>query len=669
MFPHTQSGEPVHVLCYLCRNLDLDPLLSRTPSHRKLVPLVFVGYPPSPTCALCRLFAFYCANDGMGSGTLTSASWIYTTRPDWQDPGHGLDSRLLGIVPETAGYSHHEWAFHRALFRMRGYLGEPVTGPSSWAQGPIGPRSLQPGAIDYSLLRAWLGFCQQKHRNKPDCQPLKVDSTWCFRLIDCKTRLVVETSSLGTVCPPFLALSYVWGGAMQSRHLDYSKPLGDLPLSIEDGITVTQKLGFRYLWVDQYCIRQHDEGDKHFQIRLMAEIYGSAQATIVAAAGSDPTYGLPGVSTTQRSPQPYVKLRGRTLTWTYGSTRDDISNSVWSTRGWTYQEGVLSSRRLVFTDKQVYFQCGLSSFSEAFNIPFERAGWASHDNMFPRFRTAPYSLEIGDRIYEYTQRKLGNENDILNAFQGIQGQLAKHKPPIHNIWGIPVLCKPREWSPSPKGFLAGLCWSLEKSNGRRHGFPSWSWAGWKGPAMLHPENDVVHPLMEPDIYVAFESPDGHRTEWPEVGLSHGTGGRGDQGHLRVLILECLSFLFENQIFESRDLKNLGLETTNIYMEDLSANTDGLGVSADPPGLIHSLHNNPNWTSQDFNQCPLVGVPITLQTVWQESPRFFVLVLQNKAGSELHERIGHFEWSDPRQLFDFGTFMRTVTTKRRVFRII
>ncbi|KAK4675212.1 hypothetical protein QC764_500240 [Podospora pseudoanserina] len=663
-------------LCRRCQKLDLSPLFSQAPSHGEVVPLVFVGQYVSLACALCRLFEIYCAGDGMGSGTLISASWRYASNYGWKEPDDGFDFRILGILPEVSSYSRDEAAFHRALFRLRGYIGEPVTSPPSWTDGTIGPRSLDPRAIDYPLLRAWLNYCNQKHCRKTDCQPLKVDNQWHFRLIDCKTRLVVEAASLGTRCPPFLALSYVWGKAIQPRQLDYTQPLQDLPLTIEDSLTVTDKLGFRYLWVDQYCIRQHDEGDKHSQIRLMAEIYGSAQATIVAAAGSDPTYGLPGVSKTQRSAQPHVKLRSGYLTWSYGSTKDDISSSAWSTRGWTYQEGVLSSRRLVFTDKQVYFQCGLSSFSEALNIPFDRVGSASNDDMFPRFRTAPYSLEIGDRIYEYTHRKLGNEDDILNAFQGILGQFFKHKPPIHNIWGIPVLCSPKNWIRSPKGFLAGLCWSLgEPPDGeppaRRHGFPSWSWAGWKGVAILHPHNDAVRPdsLVENDIYVAFESLDRTRTEWSELGPSLQTGARSDQSQLRVLALDCHAFLFENQVFDVIWLKMMGIENTGIDIGDLSSDTDRVVVSADPPGLIYSLDKAMRWTDHEFRQQLLVGIPIKLQTTWEEMPRFFVLVMQQKADSDLYERVGHFEWSDPRKLFDFETFSRSVATRRMVLRIV
>ncbi|KAI8625825.1 hypothetical protein F5Y19DRAFT_448910 [Xylariaceae sp. FL1651] len=35
-------------------------------------------------------------------------------------------------------------------------------------------------------------------------------------------------------------------------------------------------------------------------------------------------------------------------------------------------------------------------------------------------------------------------------------------------------------APSLEGFTNGLCWYLDRPAARRSGFPSWSWAGWKG---------------------------------------------------------------------------------------------------------------------------------------------------------------------------------------------
>ena len=44
------------------------------------------------------------------------------------------------------------------------------------------------------------------------------------------------------------------------------------------------------------CINQQDQQHKDDQINQMSIIYSAAQLTIVAAAGHDPTRGLPGIA-------------------------------------------------------------------------------------------------------------------------------------------------------------------------------------------------------------------------------------------------------------------------------------------------------------------------------------------------------------------------------------
>src|SRR5271155_5299213 len=72
--------------------------------------------------------------------------------------------------------------------------------------------------------------------------------------------------------------------------------------------------------------------------------YKNAEITMIAAAGKDPRYGLPGVGRRHRASQPCAKIGEHFLV----SALDDLSyciqDSPWRSRGWTYQEGVLSRR-------------------------------------------------------------------------------------------------------------------------------------------------------------------------------------------------------------------------------------------------------------------------------------------------------------------------------------
>ena len=102
-------------------------------------------------------------------------------------------------------------------------------------------------------------------------------------------------------------------------------------------MSVVIELGFRYIWVDRYCIPQNDKKAKDRLIRYMGHIYKNSVLTLIAAAGDDPNYGLPGVHPRlQQRPNPVAVEN-----WEYRCFSDDtrrpIAESKWNTRGWTYQ--------------------------------------------------------------------------------------------------------------------------------------------------------------------------------------------------------------------------------------------------------------------------------------------------------------------------------------------
>jgi hypothetical protein len=70
-------------------------------------------------------------------------------------------------------------------------------------------------------------------------------------MLDCQTHQIKPAPENCS----YLTLSYVWGG--ENALADAT----DLPRTIADAVYVTMKLGYRYLWVDKYCIDQRDVQD------------------------------------------------------------------------------------------------------------------------------------------------------------------------------------------------------------------------------------------------------------------------------------------------------------------------------------------------------------------------------------------------------------------------
>jgi len=118
-----------------------------------------------------------------------------------------------------------------------------------------------------------------------------------MKLVDCETGSLVPAKN-----NQYVALSYLWGA--YSGTVEYSESLPkDLPATIQDSITGTCQLGFRYLWIDRYCINQNSQEELSAQLRKMDLIYQNTQVTIITVGGKDLTYGLPGVSKRHRTKQ------------------------------------------------------------------------------------------------------------------------------------------------------------------------------------------------------------------------------------------------------------------------------------------------------------------------------------------------------------------------------
>lgn len=338
----------------------------------------------------------------------------------------------------------------------------------------LSSRTLDAGSIDWRVVQQWLQICNEDHT----CTTSQSGSKWLtgFKVIDVRTRKIVPAP----VGCQYVALSYVWGKAAESELTD-SFSLPELAaLTIEDAMTCTRALDIDYLWVDRYCIDQNAADTKHAMIQNMDKIYADATLTIIDAAGSCASSGLAGVSETERDIPEWIILYGQGL-----SVVPDVTGAVrtseWNSRGWTYQEGLLSNRRLIFTRSQVYFQCLQMHCCEALAaefpvLRFKHEGLASSLSFFTFGQDghAQEARAFSRRLSEYLPRTLSYESDTVKAFSGILRRYWYTDPPTYNFWGLRI---------ERSRFIFALLWrpgckDTDKQLSRRPSFPSWTWAGW-----------------------------------------------------------------------------------------------------------------------------------------------------------------------------------------------
>ena len=148
---------------------------------------------------------------------------------------------------------------------------------------------------------------------------------------------------------------------------------GKLPKTFQDAVAVTRQLGIQYLWIDSLCIIQDDPEDWERESMLMEDVFSSAYCTISARATE--ARGL----LMDRPERQCVKLDSGKYAPIFicehiDDFDRDVEESPLSYRGWVFQERILSRRTIYFTDRQVYWECGVCIRSEALTKMHKYAG-------------------------------------------------------------------------------------------------------------------------------------------------------------------------------------------------------------------------------------------------------------------------------------------------------
>ena len=343
---------------------------------------------------------------------------------------------------------------------------------------------------DLELLKSWLYLCNHHHHGA-QCFPRVNRQGPDIRLIDTKNQCIVSKRFLDSSSGhEYVALSYVWGDVEQSyvpaggaySLLTKKGALLDLKLSktIVDSMQLVERLGLRYLWVDALCIKQDDLSDKEQHIARMGFVFQNALFTIIAASGSDCDAGLPGIrSGTRFKRQQLVEAGNITLVSSVQHPYEKIltpETSKWARRAWTFQEELLSRRRLIFTDEQVWWQCPRATWCEQSQLETQDAiGFLFSGQRVELSLRERYSKlgpkDYFDLVSKYAQRELSYPSDALNAFNGILSILTDYSSERF-FWGC-----------ASSSFERQLYWAGKvkvRPTVPADCFPTWSWVDWEG---------------------------------------------------------------------------------------------------------------------------------------------------------------------------------------------
>ena len=288
-----------------------------------------------------------------------------------------------------------------------------------------------------------------------------------------------------------------------------------LPLTFQQAITATHRLGLKFIWIDALCIIQDSKDDWQVEAALMAGVYANCHVNLSADASTDGTGGLSrdrDMDTYRRACiVPSSRSRtsgGNQVQQLYCGHVDgwlrDVETAPLRDRAWVHQERFLSPRVIHFSDNEVHWECVHLLTSES--VPDElrvtqamilandkSTVFGSADLPLAGRRKKLYRL-WDELVGYYSEASLTYASDRQVAFSGLANAMS------HLLGLEPGDYLSGHWRPR---FIDSLSWMALKGTGRREdgtgSAPSWSWlsvGSWVRPWTKHRFSENVAELLE-----------------------------------------------------------------------------------------------------------------------------------------------------------------------------
>jgi hypothetical protein len=355
---------------------------------------------------------------------------------------------------------------------------------------------------------------------------------------------------------------------------------------------------------------QADSGEMLIQIKNMDYIYSSAYITIIDVGTVATNEGLSRVTQPNLRTNRYLNIGGKThvLVEEVGLSLD---RAKWNTRGWTFQENILSRRRLFFADSDVVFHCEEDvvpdslCFSDESELLLRRLLGHSKtirlisSDQIPPFDPDHHPARTYDKILSmlthYVTRDLTHEIDYLNAFQGIW-ESAQPSLGMSQL-GLPINVLAR-----------ALLWCVHMSHStfdsetfevrRRPMFPSWSWSGWSFKGSLffsttlnHVSTNYLkqHPILRYLLFSPLIRIHGFRTDNELVPLPGEAEIQGStEGYDENVATEFSKFLEDNGVKDGPLKGHLVPEPPNTIKSLFVSTYNGIAVPYLTSPLKHKV---------------------------------------------------------------------------------
>jgi hypothetical protein len=315
----------------------------------------------------------------------------------------------------------------------------------------------------------------------------------------------------------YATISYTWGASgykrLKTKNHDPNHPeltesshqqgivVERFPETLQDAIWIAKRLGFEYLWIDSVCIVQDDDDDWAKQSEAMTQIYAGARLNISATSCENSEQGVlqptrqhgvrVGRLLVEEEDHNGTVLGQELLNLHVGKPLDvlDLEDKTLASRGWVFQERLVSIATLHYTDEGIMWECvdGIRMESDQ---DYSKVDWkqqwkavmdAPHSNAGEKEQTLVHASDPHENVLSswknwteaYAERHLFDFEDRLPAIAGVAKTLSE-KFGFNYAAGL--------WQ---EDVLGGLMWKRFKHTTTltRHvgdPVPTWSWASVQG---------------------------------------------------------------------------------------------------------------------------------------------------------------------------------------------
>jgi hypothetical protein len=400
----------------------------------------------------------------------------------WQQPESPIFFRRNGVDAKWADLESHD-SFSNG----------------NWPPLPVLPNQNPESEEAFDRAQRWLADCTKRHK---ECA--RPRSRLPKRVLDLGTSEELSKIALyitkGEIAP-YATLTYSWGKASKSlktkddtidQHCS-GIPLEKSSKTLRDAVRVTKALGYQYLWIDALCIIQDNNADWAEQGAAMTDIYGGSTLNISASSSGGRDEGilaeLPNHGFQIGSYYHPDAGDGCGIIFVGPPMKIlDLEEQHISSRGWAFQERLVSAATLHYTEEGMIWECAngirLEHNQNLRNFEW-KADWkalmdrrshaqANALKLSPVGSTAKDQYDSWNEwVCEYSNRNLYDWGDKFPAIAGVAKTFANlfQLTYVAGLW--------REETAS------GLLWqrhnrtpTLKRFN--KYVAPSWSWASVHG---------------------------------------------------------------------------------------------------------------------------------------------------------------------------------------------